>query len=119
MTYNGYARYVVVEAIDAGGNSLGKSKMSTTLLWDEIAPEALAEELLWLHGVSSDQTTSIIEGTGIFVGGIICGMVVLATALFFTSRGFRGLRSGPAYERVAVSDAADFDETRLDDLTAS
>jgi hypothetical protein len=126
IRYEGYAKYVLVEALDRHGRSLGKSDVIETLVAGNLAPEAESEELAWLHedpGTSDmfGHSNGLIKDIAIFIGGIACGAIILSCFLFVRRRGVRWwlYHEGPAYQRVAAADAAEYDETKLDDLSSS
>lgn len=127
LTYNGYAKYVYVEAVDRHGETLGKSKVIETIAGDDMSSVAIEEETKWLQGEDSDEnawTGGILSHPMVaFGGGIVCGIVAFLVIVFARRRGFpwqrgRG-RKGPIYQRVAEADAWEFDEAKLDDLSPS
>lgn len=126
IKYDGYAQYVFVEAKDKNGKSLGKSKPIETVPSKDISSAAVAEELLWLSGapdadpdVPSRKDDLISNPMATFIVGIFCGGMIFAAAFFvIRRRGWWRSRGGEqAYERVSAGNAADYDETKLDDLS--
>ena len=122
IDHGGYAKYVFVEAKDMNGKTLGKSKIIETLESGDVSTVAIAEEVLWLKGGpdvpvrTGDLSRNPIAT---FIAGIFCGAVILSVTVFVTRRGF-GWWHGhgrQVYERVDGRDAAEGDETKLDDLS--
>lgn len=124
ISCDGYAKYVFVQARDANGESLGESAIVETIIAEDISNDAVADELIWLrYGGDSESWITRMMDTSLatFVAGMFCGVTIIVLILFARGKGLfsfrhRGLAS---YNRVAVADTADFDETRLDDLTPS
>lgn len=48
LNYNGYAKYVFVEALDRNGKALGQSKVIETLVSSPLATQTVANEEEWL-----------------------------------------------------------------------
>ncbi len=126
IDHDGYAKYVYVEAKDSRGYSLGKSGILETVSDTEISPESLAEEMVWLNGDPDTWKVSLpsrglMQDIGVFVGGVACGIVMLGSIMYTRRRGVKWWlgREGPKYSRVGEDDAAEYDETKLDDLSRS
>ena len=124
IDHDGYAKYVFIEAKDQNGEILGKSKIIETLESGDVSSVAVAEELLWLQGGSNvpGRTNNLLRNPiATFIAGIVCGAVILSVAVFVTRRGLKGWHGlgRQMYERVDGRDAAEFDETKLDDLSPS
>ncbi|KAK5173310.1 uncharacterized protein LTR77_001991 [Saxophila tyrrhenica] len=112
ITYDGYAKYVVVEALDINGRSLHTSDVAKTVASKNLDPDAVAEEQQWLHPESSSASAgSSLRGFGVFTGGLFCGVALLWGALFWKRR---RERRRPRYERVAGEEE---DETKMDELS--
>ena len=129
---DGFASFVVVQGIGKDGKPLGKSKVITTERPPNMDTPEVAADLQWLKEAkegNNDSTTSKAHLISFknpyfsvfgFIGGFICTPII-----FFLVRWIRRRRrsawhkKGPSYAAIARDgDAADYDETKLDDLSS-
>ena len=125
LEMDGYAAFVVVEALDQNGLSLGKSNISRTIVSPMLSDEVLEQEEIWLGRVASlqseDRITSTLKPGNTAAG--FCGGFAFAVAMVFAVRCMRrrqkraltAQRSGPSYELVDRDDG-DEDEDGDDDV---
>ena len=121
INYAGYASYVFVQAEDEHGKTIGKSAVIETATSKDISSAAIAEELLWLRRDTSLRGDILGSPMVLFMAGLICGaIIVLITPLVVKKRRrWVNFRRNLQYERVAVRDAAEYNEMTLDDLSSS
>ncbi|KAK5173560.1 uncharacterized protein LTR77_002241 [Saxophila tyrrhenica] len=140
IQYSGFAAYVVAEGIDKFGGSLGLSKVLKTIPSDNMSTPAVEEELAWLESLGSPSSAVVDEAKEVmmnpvttFFAGVFATAVVVFVVWRFRQRRaggwLRGIRAagnrggargeGGRYARVSGADAADYDETKLDDMSSS
>jgi hypothetical protein len=126
--WEGFASYVVVEGMDKTGNSLGSSKVIKTEEPDNMDSEDVQNEMKWLqdarlgkiHPGSKPRIhpEMFFEEPGktllAFLGGL-----ALSPLIFFIGYKLRQRRSRASWWRKNQDQyAADYDETKLDDLSS-
>ena len=91
LKYDGYATYVVVEALDRSGQALGRSKVVKTIVSSPLSENTIALEAQWLQNLGAKKQESkesywsekakatASNGVTKFALGLICG-VTLAVA---------------------------------------
>lgn len=116
LRYDGYAKYVVVEALDSSGQVLGTSRVVKTVITQALTNEEIADEEDWLQRVDSKaEVPSSSSVARLTYGSKLASLVVIFLGcLALLSFGFRYLRArrkglfskhpaGPSYERVPSS----------------
>ena len=105
LKMDGYATYVVLEALDKAGKVLGKSNVAKTAIRSPLAEEVLAKETKWLEKFDEIPGLSWVSKGTYFVA-IAAGTFAIAMVIrrFYRMRR-KGMLSkhhgGPAYELVA------------------
>ncbi|KAK5163442.1 uncharacterized protein LTR77_010624 [Saxophila tyrrhenica] len=122
ISYQGYASYVVVEALDADGNALGESRTIETLPPSDLISHVVADEAQWLqaHSVTSQSGSrlSVLESPIVtyILGVVSCAITVLVAALLWRARhgGSSWMQRKP-YEPVGEKelDEEDFNEDTM------
>lgn len=114
MVWEGYASYVIVEAVDKDGQVVGMSNIAKTLEPPEEAMSAaVAEELYWMqemHGENDGWRNKDVYATAersfstsllIFFFGVVCSVVAFIAVWRLRARGYlRGVRF-PRYQALA------------------
>jgi hypothetical protein len=129
IIFSGYASFVILEAIDKHGVSLGQSSIIRTIPSDNMATPAVEEEIRWLDEVQStsymiahEAKHAVSNPIATFFAGVIASAVVVFVVTRFRKRRasswwrVSGLKSG-RYARV--DGVGDYDETKLDDMSSS
>ena len=115
IAWDGYASYIMAEAIDKTGKAVGRTEIVKTLEppYDAMSA-AVAEEMYWLqelHGENESWKKNNVyapKGRAYFFGvwfvGVVCGALLLFAAWRLKLRGYlRGTRT-PDYHSLAVHD---------------
>lgn len=85
ISYNGYASYVIAEALDKNGDVLGRTSIVKTFAHENVSHEAILEEQRWLQDAHIEIHTLYdkVESTlssplvAFFVGVVVSGLVLL------------------------------------------
>ena len=79
LLYSGYARFVVVDAIDKDGKAIGRSSVVQTYTDANISAAAIAEEERWLMGLEDAEFEAEPSLSNLIVAcfvGLACGVIV-------------------------------------------
>jgi hypothetical protein len=121
ISYDGFATYVIVEAVDAEGNVLGESRMKETLPPANLISAEIADEALWLQDHSDIEQTpewvSILESpiVAYVLGVVSSAFTVVVFFLFWRTRNNgRSWLQRRSYEPV---DDKDIDESDFSEDT--
>jgi hypothetical protein len=79
LQFNGYAKYLIVDAVNTNGHIIGNAAIST-LADGNISPEAVAEEEQWLLDLDIEREEAMKRSGKLataFGAGMICGVLVL------------------------------------------
>ena len=128
FAWDGYASYIVVEGMDKTGNSLGSSKVTKTEEPDNIDSGDVQKEMQWLqdarlgkiHPGSKPRIhpEMFFEEPGRTLIAFLAGLA-FSPVLFFIIYKFQQRRSRNSWwRRNQEQYAADYDETKLDDLSS-
>lgn len=118
ISYDGYATFVIVEALDAKGNVIGTSRLAETLPPNNLISSDVAAEAQWLQDHSNveqpAQLISILESPVVtyILGVVSCAATVLVVALILRAR---QRSNGPSWLRAGRSTYAPVGEKDLDE----
>lgn len=135
IEFDGYAAFVVVEGLNKDGKSLGRSEVTETILSTDMSSEDpdVKNEMLWLkHAEVIIEDPSFADKAGMaffdhpiltllgLLGGLVFSPIVFGIIWYVRRRkqnaAWHRDELGPAYAPVLGTDAAEYDETKLDDL---
>jgi hypothetical protein len=113
LSYKGYASFVILEALDANGQILGRSNVERTVPPPNPQSPAVIEETQWLQdhtsGTSASQALAALHNPAImfFVGATSCAAAVAVLWAYFRSKktaGFWRRSQKQAYGRLSHGD---------------
>lgn len=125
LTYHGLATFVSVEALDAQGNVIGSSDVIRTVQSADIPAKALRTEQQWLkehtdqeHSWKDSIAKMFFDPLITFFVGLVCSALILLVIWRVRRRRSASAwhRRAPSYVPLREGDAAEYDETKLDDL---
>lgn len=108
LTFNGYARYLVVDAIDARGNRIGNTSIIDTAADPGISPATVAEEEQWLQDLEVERFEAARRSSWVvasFCAGLVVGIMLLLAYRHARGQGtcwlrFPFLRFGQKYSAI-------------------
>lgn len=115
LELDGYATYVVLEAVDRNGTILGRSDVFETKTSSQLPDNVLEKEKQWLDRVSASgfkswkSTVTSGNGAASILGGLVLIVMCIFAFRFWRRRGRRWIaeqRSGPSYELVDRDESA-------------
>lgn len=116
IEYEGFARHVMLVALDSNGKELGRSLPKVTRLPPEFQnPEVSAGEIAWIE----DNKPGMLSNFGYFTLGIVFCIAAICVAVVviirrravLTQRGtFGWLSRRPKYDTVTASDEDEFEQ---------
>ncbi|KAK3691689.1 hypothetical protein LTR37_018482 [Vermiconidia calcicola] len=132
LEYDGFASYVVVEAVNKDRVPIGQSEIFKTIHSEDMSTPAVATEIQWLEEVGGslpeESWTSHAKNVAanpiatFFAGVIASAVVVFVVWRFRQKRGSSSWRLNlkrGTYAPLGEGDAAAYDETKLDDMNNS
>lgn len=102
LSYKGFASFVVAEAVDSNGTSLGRSEVTRTIASAKLSSMTVAQESEWLGRVNQRNRLApraagfmyalYVNPTITFASGLSCGVVLMVSwRAFWRSRRARSL----------------------------